>query len=100
MPVVEIRNYKDYTNFLKNKKTVIFFGSETCGFCKMISPTFEKLSKLKKYSTIKFGHVETSQVKTENIRGVPVFVSYYTEEVVTGANEKAIINMLDNLIRS
>jgi thiol-disulfide isomerase/thioredoxin len=100
MPVVEIKNYKDYTNFLNNKKCIIFFGSEMCGFCKTIAPVFEKLSNSKKYSTVKFAHVETSKVKTKNIAGVPVFVARPTEEVVTGANEKAIINMLDNLIRS
>jgi len=95
MPVVEIKNHKDYINFLKNKKTIIFFGSEMCGHCKTITPVFEKLSK--KYPKVSFGHVETTKVKTKNIGGVPVFVAYPSEEVVTGANEKAIISVLENL---
>lgn len=102
MSIVEITNYTDHQNFIKdNERAVIFFGSKNCGHCTHIAPIFKTIAI--EYPEIKFGHVEVTKVKTKNIDGVgvPQFVGYVRTvpvEVIVGASPDDIVAMLEQKI--
>lgn len=97
--LIEITNVHEHDAFIEtNPRAIIFFGSYDCGHCRAIYPTCEKLVNL--YPQIAFSHVEVTQVKTENVEGVPVFVGYKNGEfvdTVVGASEKQLLNLIDKL---
>lgn len=99
--VVEITDEQSNNNFLnKNRKAIIFFGSERCGHCKKMIPVFNRLAQTN--PEIGFAHVEVSKVDVENITGVPVFVSYVNGiemNGVVGADENKLNNLLNELRR-
>lgn len=95
--VTEITNFDEHESFIANNdRAVLFFGSIVCSHCRAMAPIVEKLSKY--YPTVKFAHIEVSEVKVENVEGVPVFVGYkYKTPVgkVLGSDQKMLINMIE-----
>jgi thiol-disulfide isomerase/thioredoxin len=77
--IQEISNDMQFNSVINGRgKNIIFFGSLRCGHCRNITPFVGTLSQQydKGAAPIKFWHVETSTVKTEGIKGVPVFTAY------------------------
>lgn len=95
--LTNINNYSDYEKFLNNtRKGVIFYGSKRCGHCIKIKPFVEQLSR--RYPSIRFAYVETTEVEVEGISGVPLFVAYLRKEAVDmllGADEKRLVSMIE-----
>lgn len=95
--VIEITNFPQQQKFISdNDRAVIFFGSSHCGHCGHMAPIYEGMPA--KYPTVKFAHVETTRVKTQNINGVPVFVHYLRGEpvgVVLGADPKQLSKTIE-----
>jgi thiol-disulfide isomerase/thioredoxin len=98
-PIVEIKNSDDSDNFINgNSRAVIFFGSSSCGHCRSMKPIYDDLAR--SYPNIAFAHVETNNVKTNDLEGVPAFVAYYNREPVDqvlGARENALRAMIQQL---
>lgn len=68
-------------NFIKNNRLVIlFFKKPTCPSCIRITPIFESL--IPKYPKIKFGIIDASQIKCDNLITVPTFVGYVDGKAV------------------
>lgn len=100
MSVVEITNYNQHESFINdNANAVIFFGSERCHHCVAITPVVKQLAG--KYPNVKFGHVEVTKAKVQNInKGVPVFVGYRNHQpvdVVLGADEEGLVDLIESL---
>lgn len=94
----EITSIEQYNDFIKNKKVLVFFGSQFCGNCQNIKPTVYQLAK--KYPNIKFCHVEVTKVHVDNLDGVPIFVGFHSGEAVDtveGADEAALVDLLSKL---
>lgn len=99
--MVEINDADDFDSFLQNnKKGIVFFGSLSCGHCRSITPYVQEL--VKQYPDIGFAHVETSRVRTNNLKGVPVFCAYKNGQAVdkvVGANKPALQSMIATKLR-
>ncbi|CAH6418458.1 Hypothetical protein HVR_LOCUS162 [uncultured virus] len=99
--IVEITDLQEEAVFTGNNPlAVIFFGSIRCSHCRSMTPVYEKLSN--KYLRVAFGHVETSLVEVDDLDGVPTFVAYKQGTPVNkvlGAGERALINMIESLIK-
>lgn len=96
--VVEITDSNDHEEFINKPRAIVFFGSEYCGHCRNIFPKYEMLAHT--FPGISFGHVEVTEVETENVDGVPVFVAYKDGKYVdmsVGASEKALMNLIQKL---
>ncbi len=97
--VVEINNYDQQTNFIKdNSQCIIFFGNARCHHCQTMIPVVNEFSQ--KYPSVGFAHVETSKVKVDNVDGVPVFVGYkYSNptKVIEGADPESLEEMIQAL---
>lgn len=101
LSVRELRSKNDEVEFINgNKNCMIFWGSKSCGHCVNSIPFIEKMKM--KYPNVSFSHVEVSEIPTDNIDGVPVFVGYSNGrpvEQIVGKNEGKIIELLDTLSR-
>lgn len=97
--VVEINNINEEESFIRNNKlAIIFFGSKSCGHCASITPIYNKLSN--KYKGIKFGHIESSKIKVDNLQFVPTFVVYQNSNPIDkleGASEKSLTSLIESL---
>jgi Thioredoxin len=96
MSIIEITSRKEEDDFINNCDLgVIFFGSKRCGHCINIEPFFRELSTFN--SRIKFGHVETTNVKVSDLQGVPVFVGYKKGKcfkIIVGAQRDQLKQMI------
>ena len=97
--MTEITSVEQYEDFAKrNRKCLIFYGSENCGHCQHIKPTVYQL--VKQYPGIKFGHVEVTKMHVDNLEGVPVFVGFRdgtAVDKVEGADVGALMHLLGDL---
>ena len=95
--IIEINNFDEHEAFISNnERGIIFFGSVRCSHCRNITPVVEKLSV--QYPSIRFGHVEVTEVDVENIKGVPVFVAYKMQvpiDVAIGPNAKSLATWVE-----
>lgn len=93
--IIELRNGSESDKFVKlAEHAIIFFGSKGCSHCRSIKPYVDSL--VAKFPNINFGHVETSTVRVEGLRGVPTFISYVNGkkiDTVIGADEKGLLAM-------
>lgn len=90
--VLEVTESDDQQKVLKSSpKVVVFYGSKRCPHCVDMEDVFENLSR--KYRKVLFVHVETTQIKVDNITGVPVFDIYRNGEMIDaimGARKEAL----------
>jgi thiol-disulfide isomerase/thioredoxin len=97
--MTEIASVEQYDDFVhRNNKCLVFYGSENCGHCQHIKPVVYQL--VKQYPGIKFAHVEVTKVHVDNLDGVPIFVGFRKGtgvDKVEGADQKALMHLLDNL---
>lgn len=95
--VTEITNFDEHEAFIAtNDRGVLFFGSMRCPHCRTMVPVIEDMAE--KYPTVKFGHIEVTEVEVENVEGVPVFVGYKYQtpiDKVVGASPKTLTNMIE-----
>lgn len=98
--IVEISTFDEHESFINNNpKCIIFFGSHRCPHCVSAKPLIEDLAR--KHPQVKFAHVEVSQVKTENITGVPAFVGYNNGQpidVVLGASPNSLSQLTNKVM--
>jgi len=95
--IAKVKDKKEFEKEVKDHKNVIvkFYG-DWCGFCKMIAPDYEELSK--EYGDkVKFLEVELSSnqelAKEYDIQGVPMFISFKKgtkKDIVSGANKEQL----------
>jgi len=78
--IVSIKDKKHFEKEVKDhEKVIVKFYGDWCGFCKLITPDYKKLSE--EYGDkVKFLEVELTKnqdlAKEHDIRGVPAFVSF------------------------
>ncbi len=96
----ELRNKNDEVDFIKsNPSCIIFFGSKTCGHCRNITPFVRDLAA--RYPRVAFAHVEVSEIKVEDVEGVPAFVGYKSHtyfDTLEGANRNALEKLAHDLL--
>ena len=95
--VVEITDFTDQESFIaKNKRAVIFFGSDRCSHCRNMIPVINRM--VSQYPSVGFAHVEVTKVKANNVNGVPVFVIYLSEvpvDIVLGASPGSLSESIE-----
>lgn len=96
--IQEISNVEDHDSFIQNNdKCIMFFGSNNCKNCDIMSPIFDDIAK--NYPQIKFSHIEVTETTVENLdKNLPIFVCYKNNEPVgkvVGINKNGIINMIN-----
>jgi thioredoxin-like negative regulator of GroEL len=102
--LTEINDINTYNKFIStNNKCIMFFGSQSCHNCRDIQPKIEQM--IYQYPNVKFAHIELTKTTINIIpkqyqnQGIPLFVCYKNSRItdnVLGANEEAIIVMIDN----
>ena len=95
--VAEITNATENNSFIaNNNKSVIFFGSMMCSHCRDMIPVVEDLAN--EYPSVKFAHVEITEVDVDNVDGVPAFVGYKNHnpiDMVLGASPEKLRKMVE-----
>lgn len=96
----EINDFNELRELMETGKSIIIdFYANWCGPCKRIAPFFQKMSH--EYPTVNFIKVNVDEAEKIaeyfSITAMPTFIGIKNKAVVkvlTGANEKAIIDML------
>lgn len=98
--MMEINTFDEHEAFIANNpRGIIFFGSQRCPHCVSAKPVVDNLAR--QYPQVKFAHVEVSRVKTENIKGVPVFVGYRNGQpvdVALGASPDSLSQLVNKVM--
>jgi len=95
--VVELTDFSQQESFIAtNPRALIFFGSNSCGHCRNMIPVIERMTSI--YPTVAFAHVEVTNVKVNNVGGVPVFVIYLSTvpvDVILGASPEDLSSAIE-----
>lgn len=81
-PIVIINNQQDYNNLLKNRRVVLFYGTNWCDGCSKVKPFYELLAaKYHKRLTFAYADVDANGL-TKEFDQVPVFVGFRKGKVL------------------
>jgi len=97
-------NQETFAEFIAEGITLVKFGAEWCGPCKLVSPILARMSLNELYSEVRFGEVDTSEspdlTNSLGIRGIPTIYVFNNGQITahtSGFKDEAALSALLDL---
>ena len=106
MPIIEIKNMKQFTDLVDNetRPIIIDFYADFCGPCKVISPFFEKFAESQVNQFVVFVKVDVEVANDVaellGVTAMPTFMAIKDQKKIsefTGANKDRLIQMIKEI---
>lgn len=110
--MIKIKNKEQFNYEIEKAKKlqkliVVDFSAQWCGPCRMISPHYDEISTLKKYSQVSFLKVDVDEVREivsqYHVRSMPTFLFLGKDGEITrfsGANIDLLHETIEKSLKS